>query len=222
MTIDALFDSLSSAKFGAYALTVDQTIVFWNAEAERILGYSAADVVGRRCYEIGSVGISGECLGGCPSLRYVRSGLMPAPSRLNMRCASGELKWVSILLWLSPVSGDSPLLFHLFEDRSPDAQSTIEPIRQRSEACDAPDPNESAPTQASPEEASPLSPRELEVLRLVGLGWDTPRIAKHMGISRHTVSNHIRNLRNKLNVPTKLKAVLAGIRLGILEVDDLR
>ena len=50
-----------------------------------------------------------------------------------------------------------------------------------------------------PDEATPLSQREVEVLRLVALAWETPRIATQLGISPHTVRNNIRNLRNKLS-----------------------
>ena len=71
----------------------------------------------------------------------------------------------------------------------------------------------------APSETSTLSQRELEVLRLMALGWDTPRIATRLAISRHTVRNHIRNLRNKLGASTKLDAVLKGISLGILSVE---
>ena len=224
MTIDALFAALSSAQLGAYAMTVDQTIVFWNEAAERALGYSADDVVGKRCYEIssenGTEGISGECLGGCPSLRYVRSGLVPAPSRLNMRCASGEFKWITITPMAVAGIGDSPLLVHLFEEGTEDSELAGERIPEDLAACDRITANENTYAPTSPDEVSPLSRRELEVLRLIGRGWDTLRIAEHLGISRHTVSNHIRNLRNKLNVPTKLEAVLAGIRLGILDVAE--
>ena len=69
-----------------------------------------------------------------------------------------------------------------------------------------------------PEEVSALTPRELEILRLVALGWETPRIAAQLGISLYTVLNHIRNLRYKLNVSTKLDAVVKGLRLGIISV----
>ena len=63
---------------------------------------------------------------------------------------------------------------------------------------------------------STLSRRELEVLRLMALGLGIrPRIAARLAISRHTVRNHIRNLRNKLGASTKLDAVLRGISLGI-------
>ena len=58
----------------------------------------------------------------------------------------------------------------------------------------------------------------MEVLRLMAQGWDTQRIATELGISRHTVRNHIRNLRQRLNASTKLDAVVKGIRLGILHM----
>ena len=38
MIADDLFSLLEFAAFGAYAVSVDQTILFWNPEAERILG----------------------------------------------------------------------------------------------------------------------------------------------------------------------------------------
>ena len=60
------------------------------------------------------------------------------------------------------------------------------------------------------------------MLRLVALGRETARISQELGISQHTVRNHIRNLRHKLNATTKLDAVVEGIRLGILSVDRLR
>ena len=59
------------------------------------------------------------------------------------------------------------------------------------------------------------------MLRLIALGWDTPKIAGELGISRHTVRNHIRNLRQKLKANTKLDAVVTGIRLGILPISRL-
>ena len=62
-----------------------------------------------------------------------------------------------------------------------------------------------------------LSPRELEVLRLVSLGTGTVRIAEELGISPHTVRNHVRNLREKLGADSKLAAVLTALRLGILD-----
>lgn len=45
-----------------------------------------------------------------------------------------------------------------------------------------------------------LTPRELEVLSLVGLGCNSRVIAETLGISEHTVGSHRRALRSKLGV----------------------
>ena len=68
-----------------------------------------------------------------------------------------------------------------------------------------------------PTGAGKLTPRKLEVLRLVALGWDTPSIAEELGVSVHTALNHIRNFRRKLNAQNKLQAVVAAVRLGYLK-----
>ena len=65
--------------------------------------------------------------------------------------------------------------------------------------------------------AAKLSPRELDILRRMADGVDTSQIADEMGISTHTVLNHIRNLRRKLGARTRLEAVVIGFRSGLLE-----
>ena len=75
------------------------------------------------------------------------------------------------------------------------------------------------PTGGGGANAPRLTSRELEVLRLVAMGWDTPRIAHELNISPHTVLNHIRHFRRKLDAPTKLDAVVSAIRLRILPID---
>ena len=41
VTPDGLFGWLASAPCGAFAVSLDQTIVFWNGGARAVLGYSA-------------------------------------------------------------------------------------------------------------------------------------------------------------------------------------
>ena len=223
MTAEALLTALVSAPFGAYAISVDQSIVFWNKSAERILGYSSQDVLGLRCFEvvsgIASKGITPECLGGCPSVRYLRSGLVPSPVRLSILCASGERKWVNVTPMVAAgAHNDGPLLLYLFDDPDGSAGAasgeTVTKQWMSGEAGLAADQPAAAGSYAPP---LALSRREAQVLRLVALGRDTPRIAADLRISRHTVRNHIRNLRQKLNASTKLEAVLTAMRTGILE-----
>ena len=57
-----------------------------------------------------------------------------------------------------------------------------------------------------------LSPRELEVARMVGMGFTNKMIASSLGISLYTVSTHLRRIFAKLDVSTRaaMVAVLAG------------
>lgn len=63
-----------------------------------------------------------------------------------------------------------------------------------------------------------FTPRELDALRLLAEGHDTPTLAALMGIAPHTVAWHIRHIIEKLGVHSKLQAVIAAARLGLIEV----
>ena len=63
-----------------------------------------------------------------------------------------------------------------------------------------------------------LTSREMDVLRLVALGWSNERISDELGVTLNTVRTHLANLRGKLGAETRLEAVMAGLRLGLLEL----
>jgi DNA-binding CsgD family transcriptional regulator len=54
------------------------------------------------------------------------------------------------------------------------------------------------------------------VLRLVAQGLGTRKIADQLFIGSHTVLNHIRNSRGKLQADTKLEAVVTAMRYNLL------
>jgi PAS domain S-box-containing protein len=62
-----------------------------------------------------------------------------------------------------------------------------------------------------------LTPRQLEVLRLLGEGLETPHIAARLGIAEETARNHIRALLRAIGARSRLEAVLIGQRSGVLE-----
>jgi PAS domain S-box-containing protein len=68
------------------------------------------------------------------------------------------------------------------------------------------------PTTNAPE----LTPRQHEVLVLLAQGLTTAQMALEMGLSPETVQNHIKALLRQLKVRSRLEAVLAGHRLGLL------
>jgi DNA-binding NarL/FixJ family response regulator len=63
-----------------------------------------------------------------------------------------------------------------------------------------------------------FTPRELEVLRTLATGSTTLGIASELGIAPHTVEWHLRHVIEKLQVHSKLQAVVAAVRLGIIEL----
>jgi two-component system, NarL family, response regulator YdfI len=61
-----------------------------------------------------------------------------------------------------------------------------------------------------------LTPREIEVLQLLGSGNGNKAIAQNLHISEHTVKFHISSIFQKLNVSTRTEAVAVGIRTGLI------
>jgi DNA-binding CsgD family transcriptional regulator len=61
-----------------------------------------------------------------------------------------------------------------------------------------------------------LTPRELEVLRLVAEGLSDGEIAERLVLSQHTVHRHVANVRTKLRLPSRTAAVAYAARAGLL------
>jgi len=64
---------------------------------------------------------------------------------------------------------------------------------------------------------SSLTPRELDVLRLISGGVTTRQTAARLKLSQRTVESHISKLYSKLGVRTRVQAVVQASRLGLLE-----
>ena len=71
--------------------------------------------------------------------------------------------------------------------------------------------NATAPT-------SPLTPRENEVLRLLGEGLSKKIDASQLNVNQHTVKFHVNSIMGKLNAQSRIQAVTVATRLGLLPV----
>jgi DNA-binding NarL/FixJ family response regulator len=72
------------------------------------------------------------------------------------------------------------------------------------------------PETALPTELADLTPRELEVLKLIAAGANNREIAQKLYISEGTVKNHVTNLLNRLNLRDRTQAaILAKTYLSI-------
>jgi DNA-binding NarL/FixJ family response regulator len=64
----------------------------------------------------------------------------------------------------------------------------------------------------------PLTPRELEVLELMALGYRNRAIAEKLVITLGTTKNHVERIRGKLGVSDRTQAVVRALELGLVRV----
>jgi two-component system, NarL family, nitrate/nitrite response regulator NarL len=63
-----------------------------------------------------------------------------------------------------------------------------------------------------------LTPREVEILALVGEGASNKAVARRLGISAHTVKFHLEAVFRKLGATTRAEAVARGLRQRLIEM----
>jgi DNA-binding NarL/FixJ family response regulator len=65
-----------------------------------------------------------------------------------------------------------------------------------------------------------VSAREVEVLQLVAQGLNNREIGKRLFISENTVKNHVRNILEKLQLHSRMDAVMYAVREKLFDVPD--
>ena len=218
VTRDDIFDLLSVARLGAYGAALDGTVLLWNRRAEQILGHAVGDVLGHRIGDVlgaDAVVAPMDVMTTEAAAASPRADDILSPVILPLRCASGIYKSVTLTVLVIVDGGlaANTVLVNLF-DESADATAP------RGDAAVATQPPRAAPAPLRvpyvDSGAARLSARELQILELIAVGRSAEQTARMLGISVHTVRNHVRNLRGKLKAKTKLDAVMAGVRQGLL------
>ena len=74
-------------------------------------------------------------------------------------------------------------------------------------------------TPEKPLTQDPLTPREVEVLKLVAQGLENPEIAVKLVISEATVRTHVSNILGKLHLASRTQAALYALREGLASLD---
>ncbi|MDD5703486.1 MAG: response regulator transcription factor [Dehalococcoidales bacterium] len=65
---------------------------------------------------------------------------------------------------------------------------------------------------------SPLTPREMEILKYIGQGFLNKQIAMELGISEQTIKNHVTSILRKLNANARTEAVVLALKQGIITI----
>ena len=194
---------LTNTADGVCAVTGEGKIVLWNRGAEKILGYAAREVMGRPCCEV-FVGRDSAgnrlCYRGCHVMSLVKQGEPVQHFDMASQTKSGKSVWLNISIVVVPGSRrELSTTVHLFRDVT--ASREIEAlVRDRlSESRPKPVPLAEFPAD--------LTRREMEILRLMGGGANTRKIAEQLHVSPATVRNHVQNILGKLGVHSRLEAV---------------
>jgi len=205
-----LLRAFERTKDGVYAVDSDDRIVLWNRAAENILGFRSEDVLGRRCYEV----IAGDdycehavCGPRCDVMKRARRGRGSNSFDVAARTASGKTRLLNVSIVVLNGRRDRPsFAVHLFRDISESRRVQLQVQEKLAEV------GSSSGDGAGAEAFARLTLREAEVLRLVATGLSNATIAEVLRISPTTVRNHIERVLAKLEVHSKLEAVVYAAR----------
>jgi PAS domain S-box-containing protein len=206
-----LDQALERAGDGVFVIDAEGRLVSWNRAAERILGYSAREVIGRPCCEI----LAGHdehdnllCYPGCHVRSLTAMGEAIQNFDMRVRTKAGPAVWVNVsVLVVKGASGQGRhgLTVHIFHD----VTATKELLTLVHERLATAGHQDAAPVET-------LTRREVEVLRLLATGVKTKEIADRLHVSEATVRNHVQHILIKLGAHTRLEAVALAMRHRLL------
>lgn len=176
-----------------FAFRPDMTIVFWNAEAERLTGIAASEAVGRPCWDVlRGVDEGGAlvCHPGCSSARLAREGWPVPCTRFLIQTVDGRKLVIA-----------STIAFEL-----PDEEPVVLRLLRNGDVL--PD--------AAPKPVS-LTRRQRQVLDLLAEGQPAKVIARRLEIAEVTARNHIQAILRELHCHSQLEAVAEARRRRLIQ-----
>lgn len=188
---DALATIVAGTADPAFAVDSCGRIMAWNDGAEQFLGYSRGEAVGERCFELlGGRDVFGNrfCCRTC-AVRDMTSQQEPVNHfEVSFRSSSGTRTDARVTVMVVPSDGASEVgVVHVLQPIAP-AISGLRPAVVRDD------------------QLAELTPRELEVLRLIADGRNTAEVAAELFIGAATVRHHSQSILRKLGVHSRLEA----------------
>lgn len=197
---EAIEQALARTGDGAFTTGSDGRVAVWNRAAERILGWSAKEVLGQPCCEVFAGGDghgNSLCYNGCDVMGQVRLGEPVEHFEMKSRTKAGRPIWLDVSILEAPATnGSCPVVVHLFRDITA-TKKLLEIVQERMVPA--------APANGNG--SSGLTKREIEILGLMAAGANTKVLAERLNVSPATVRNHAQNIFAKLDVHSRLEAV---------------
>lgn len=215
---DAL-DRIARSGEAVFAMDSADRIILWNKRCEDLLGRPAKSVLGKYCHDVlNGRDVHGNiyCYRNCPVAHQARQ-LKPSDPVQNFPLAvetgTGETKWLNVSLFAIPSYHPAlSTVIHVLRAEEDKPSALERDLRDKAAPVAEPlwpiSTKEGLPTE--------LSKREKEILRHMAEGLSTQEIAKTLFISPVTVRNHVQSVLQKLDVHTKLAAVVFAYRHNLI------
>ncbi len=212
-TFDDTLDRISRSGQAVFAIDGSSRVILWNKACETLVGKPARHVLGKHCHDV----LAGRdsngnvyCHVNCPVAHQARERREEPVRRFELDVPSGDGRRRRLSTTLFAIPSYHPALTTVVHVLRPADEASAEPPFP----AGAPEPL--TPLTASEGETVALTPREKEILRCLARGQTTAAIAKALSIARVTVRNHVQSILQKLEVHSKLEAVVLAHRSGLL------
>ena len=215
-----LFALLEQTADAAYTVTVGGEICSWNGAAERVFGYSASEVLGRKIDDVLGAhdALGTDALAGGSEAATRRwdgtSGGIPNFDLEVLTRAGGRI-WVNVSTLVFDSRRTGRRLFVRLARDVDQRRRNEELLTRMVEAArqvvalvgDVP---HHAPVEA-------LSDQERRILKLFAEGRNATTIARRLSISAQTLRNHLHHINRKLRTHNRLEAVTHAQQRGLID-----
>lgn len=204
----------------AFAVDGFGNISAWNRTAEKMFEIASAEAVGKPCYEVirGIDECGAICLENCIVKQSANKHQPMHNFDLQIETPEGR-KWFNISVVVVDAShAVEPYTIHIL--RQVDVNKRLEMLLRDFVVGETNMPEEQVDNFISSTRSviqdKLLTPREIEILRLVAKGKTSSAIAEQLYISPTTVDNHLQHILKKLKAHSRLEAVRRAEHAGLL------
>jgi PAS domain S-box-containing protein len=220
MRRDELTRLVESTRDPAFAVDSDGVIAAWNAAAAELFGRPASATLGQRCRDVvkGTDECGAVCSENCTVRQSIEEWHPLGNFDLHVETVSGK-QWCNVsVLSAEDKNSTRPYAIHIV--RPSDLRKRLEILVRDfvvSKTNLAPE-NAAAmiATTPAPSRGVKLTPRELEILKLIAGGVSNQACAAQLHISRTTVNNHVQHILRKLGAQSRLEAIRRAERAGLI------
>ena len=213
-------DRIARSGEAVFAIDSSDRVILWNKKCEEILEKPARSVLGKRCDEVmGGRDAQGNiyCYRNCPVAFQAREMASEPVGRFPLTVKTGKGKTRQIEVSMFAIPGYHPALSTVVHVIRPANAVKPTPLEKELEAHATSTTREPLwPMTTKEGEPVLLSEREKEILRHLAQGESASEIGKKLFISTVTVRNHVQAILRKLDVHSKLEAVVFAFHHGLV------